>query len=543
MYHEKDTPQRATENSSFEVSLQEVMDSIEDQLFVVDSRYYVKFMNSSMRHRLPANTELAVGKHCYEVFEGRDRPCNAPLWECPLDKVIQSGSPTTIIHPSPTAGTDVSANRYIKFTMYPLRDHYGSITAAAESRKDVTAERELETETLRRHHQLRALSHISSAVSGLQHLDDILNVALDTVLEIVNGTIGGILLLDERTQRLYYRVQRGLSAKYIEGMQLSLGEGIAGKVAQTGEPILLKDISKDARTARFDLVSAEGLKGFISVPLRAKNKVVGVINIASHMPGQFATEDMYLLDLIGYQLGTAIEQARLYEWLYNATESYQRLLQHVLTAQEEERKRIARELHDETSQMLTGLALNLQAIMDMAEMDDIKDARMKEGLKKAHSLAVQTSIEITKLINDLRPTLLDTFGLVPAIQRYVETWLQPRGIGVSLKTHGGERLPPEIEVVLFRIAQEAINNVMRHSEAKNVLIDLECDAQKCILRIEDDGKGFDVQEITRVDKTGRGVGLFSMKERLTLVGGTCSVQSQPGKGTKIISEVPLTGAR
>jgi signal transduction histidine kinase len=333
-----------------------------------------------------------------------------------------------------------------------------------------------------------------------------------------------------------------VSAKYSEEMHLKVGEGIAGTVAKTGEPTLVEDISRDPRTARLELVSAEGLKGFVSVPLRAKHEVVGVMNIASHMPGQFATEDMYLLDSIGYQLGTAIEQARLYERLSNARERYQRLLQHVLTAQEEERKRIARELHDETSQMLTGLALNLQAAMDIAQMDDIKNDRMEERLRKAHSLAVQASMEITKLINDLRPTLLDSLGLAPAIRRYVETWLQPIGIRASVATRGHERLPSEIEVALFRITQEAINNIMKHSEAEEVVIDLRCDGDKCTLRIEDDGKGFDVQEITQVEKTGRGVGLFGMKERVTLVGGSCSVQSQPGQGTIITSEVPLSGS-
>lgn len=437
---------------------------------------------------------------------------------------------------------DVSVTRHIKFTMYPIKDRHGNVATTVCLRRDVTAEKELEKEILTRHHQLLALSRISSAVSGLWHLDEILNVALDTVLEIIHGTIGGILLLDERTQELHYQVQRGLSAEYAEKMRLAVGEGIAGTVAQTGEPILLRDISKDPRTARLDLVSAEGLKGFVSVPLRAKNEVVGVMNIASHMPGQFAGEDMYLLHSIGHQLGMAIEQARLYERLSNARERYQRLLQHAITAQEEERKRIARELHDGTSQILTGLALNLQAAMDIAEMDGVQNARMDELLKKAHGLAVQTSIEVTRLINDLRPTLLDSLGLAPAIQRYVETCLQPKGIDATLKTRGHERLPSEVEVALFRITQEAINNIMKHSEAKSVDIDLQCDGEKCILRIKDDGKGFDVEEITKVEKTGRGVGLFGMKERVTLVGGSCSIRSRPGQGTTIISEVPLTGS-
>jgi len=522
--------------------LAKVLDSVEDEIVVVDTAYRLLFANSAASGSLRAATPSPEGDLCYQVVEHTDSPCSTPVWMCPLQQMIQTGDPISITHPCPEEQGALSSAKYIKLSMYPLKDPDGRITGAVCLRRDVSAERKLEAEMLTRHHQLLALSRISEAVSGLSRLDDILNVALDTVLEIVHGTIGGILLVNQRTQELHYRVQRGLSSKYAEEVRLKIGVGIAGTVAQSGEPILLTDISTDPRTEHVDLVSAEGLKGFVSVPLRAKNKVVGVVNVASHLPGQFAREDMYLLDSIGHQVGVAIGQARLYEQLRNATDRYQSLLQHSLTAQEAERKRIARELHDGTSQMLTGLALNLQAARDIAEMIGIKDAMMEERLEKAQTLAVQTSMEVTKLINDLRPTLLDSLGLAPAIQRYVETWLQPEGIRSSVVTRGHERLPSEVEVALFRITQEAINNITKHAEATNVAIDLQCDGEKCVLRIEDDGKGFDVEEITRVEKTGRGVGLFGMKERVTLVGGRCSIESQRGRGTTIVSEVPLTGS-
>jgi GAF domain-containing protein len=182
------------------------------------------------------------------------------------------------------------------------------------------------------------------------------------MLNVMNGTIGGVLLLDEQTQTLSYRVHRGLSPKYAEEMRLSIGEGIASRVAQSGKSILLEDISTDPRAAHPDLIIGEGLKAFISVPLRAKDKILGVINVASHMSHQFTTDDMHLLHSIGDQLGIAIEQAKLYERLRKGRERYQQLARQTLVAQEEERRRIARELHDETSQSLTGLSLSLQAL-------------------------------------------------------------------------------------------------------------------------------------------------------------------------------------
>ncbi|MGQ9545871.1 MAG: GAF domain-containing protein [Dehalococcoidia bacterium] len=524
-----------------DMNVQDVVDGIEDKLFVIDKEYHVNFANLAMRQTLPKSGPI-TGKLCYEIFEGRNNPCSFPLWTCPLARVLQSGEPATTVFRDHALGTKTRPDRYVKIILYPLKDSWGSINGFAELRKDVTAERELENQILKRHHHLHALNRISSATSGLLNLDAILNIALDTVLEIMGATTGGILLLNEQTQMLSYRVYRGLSAQYVERVKMRVGQGVAGKVAQTGEPAVLEDISKDPQTAYPDLVSTEGLKGFVSVPLKAKDRVVGVMNVAARTPGQFSAEDMYLLNSIGCQLGTAVEQARLYQRLELGRERYQALLQHALTAQEEERKRLARELHDETSQALTSLTLNLQAVITKAETDGVVDPDFIARLQKIQSLAVYTQNEIVKLMKELRPTLLDELGLPAAISRYARDSLEPLGTKVSTEFKGVEkRLPTEVEVTLFRIAQGIIGNILEHAQAKNAHIRLECNARECTLEIKDDGKGFDISKITGVDKTGRGAGLFTMKERARLVGGRCSVKSQPGKGTRIAVRVPLKG--
>jgi len=522
---------RTAEAADLVQSLQAIADGLEDKLIVLDSEYRVRFANSAICQSCES-TESPIGKHCYEVFQGRDKPCGSPLWECPLGKVVRSASSATLIHPS--------RNRYVKITMWPLKDSHGNIDAVVELRRDVSAEREREREILRRHYHLDALSRVSSAVSGLGSLPAILNVALDTVLQIFSGSVGGILLFDEKIQKLCYKVHRGLSAKYAGEMCLTMGEGIAGKVAQTGESILLEDISRNPGVTLPALISAEGLKGFISVPLKAKDKVVGVMNIASHLAGKFAIDDMYLLNSIACQLGTAIEQAKLYTQLSEGRERYQMLLRQALNIQEQERKRIARELHDETSQQLTALTLNLQAVNEMIEMGSFKDAEIKEILKKAQSIAVHAGTEVSKLIRELRPTLLDTLGLPAAIHHLAEANFNSQGINASTEFQGMERrLPAESELALFRIIQEAMSNILRHSGAKNATVKIECDADKCILHVEDDGKGFDVSEITSIDRRGRGAGLFGMKERVKLAGGICSIDSKPGKGTKITAKIPI----
>jgi len=527
--------QPAAGNTDLDIALQDIVDNIEDELLVIDTEYRIRFANAAVRDRYPKGTSF-IGKRCYNVLYDRDKPCSAPLWDCTLGKVLQSGRMTAVIRPISILGDET----YFKVTAYPFRDNSGSIQGIFELRRNVTAEKELEIQILRRHHQLSALSQISDAVSGLQDLDNILKITLDNVLEIINGAIGGILLIDKDTEKLYYRMHHGLSSKYAKEMQIPIGEGIAGKVAQTGEPIVLEDVSKDPRTVRPDLVSVEGLKGFISIPVRARDRIVGVMNLASHEAGRFSVDDVSLLNSIGQYLGTAIEQARLNEQLVRVGERYRTLLQHALNAQEEERKRIARELHDETSQAITSLTLSLQAVIGMVEEKGIGDDEFLDRLKKTHSYAVRSGNETVKIVKELRPTLLDQVGMPAAIQRYAKDTLQSQGINVTADFKGTDRrFPPEIEVTLFRVAQGAIGNILEHSGAKNASIGLECNSSECVLRIDDDGQGFDVNKLTRVEPSGRGAGLFTMKERLSLVGGECNVDSQPGKGTKITVKVPL----
>jgi len=403
----------------------------------------------------------------------------------------------------------------------------------------------LETQNLedareRQRNELIALSRVSAALSGLWDLDAILRVALDNLLNIMNGTIGGILLLDEQSQTLCYRVHQGLGKEYVEGVRLRLGEGIIGRVAQSGKAILLEDISTDPRVAYPTLVNAEGLKAFIAVPLRTKDKVLGVINIVGRETRHFTTNDTHLLHAIGDQLGVAIEQSQLYERLRKARERLRRLARQNLVAEEEERRRIARELHDETSQTLSGLALQLQALVDKAEMSDNQDAEFIAGLKKIQSLTVQVHSEVSRLIADLHPALLDTLGLVPAVRQHAETRLQPLEISVSVETKGAERrFPSDVETALFRVVQGAIGNVIQHSKAKNATITLEYQPKEFLLSISDDGQGFNVSEVTDVEENGRGRGLFSIRERIGFLGGTSGVNSEIGVGTTVWAKIPI----
>lgn len=213
------------------------------------------------------------------------------------------------------------------------------------------------------------------------------------------------------------------------------------------------------------------------------------------------------------------------------------LLGKVISAQEEERKRIARELHDDTSQALAALVMALDRA---ASHPNAEAEHLRAQLAESKALAVKTLDSIHQLIFDLRPSVLDDLGLPAALRWYAESRLSNQGIKVRFEeTRAEKRLPPQIETALFRIGQEAITNIARHAEAENVVIGMDFRDYSLILEIEDDGKGFDPVNLDSSEARKRGFGLLGMKERVNLLGGKMDIESHPGSGTHIVLEIPL----
>jgi signal transduction histidine kinase len=202
------------------------------------------------------------------------------------------------------------------------------------------------------------------------------------------------------------------------------------------------------------------------------------------------------------------------------------LVRRLLAAGEEERRRIARELHDEISQLLTVIQLSLERIPS----DDCDE------VLRARELLAKTQREIHRIIYDLRPSLLDDLGLAAAIQWYAESYLAPRGIEVGIEVEEGLELPSDVEITTFRIVQEIVTNILRHSAAENASIELYASGDELVLAVEDDGVGFLPAE--RTD----GSGLVGMRERAALVGGRVEIDSEPGAGTSVRLTIPLPPA-
>lgn len=230
-------------------------------------------------------------------------------------------------------------------------------------------------------------------------------------------------------------------------------------------------------------------------------------------------------------LGAALDEARIYHG------QIQEMSSRILTAHEEERKRIARELHDDTAQAITSILVRLRLLEHSAEREEVL-----KNVEELRELTAGALDSVRRMAMDLRPASLDDLGLVPALQSYAEKFSQTTPVAVSVEAEGlGRRLPRDVELVLYRVFQEALTNVSRHASANTALVQLTRGRNEVTLVIEDDGDGFDPEDLSPTQ--GTGLGLFGMRERLTLVGGVVEVESEKGKGTKIVARVPVLGKK
>ncbi len=210
----------------------------------------------------------------------------------------------------------------------------------------------------------------------------------------------------------------------------------------------------------------------------------------------------------------------------------------IIKAQEDERQRVARDIHDGPAQLMSNVVLKAEICERMIDVDLEKAREELQNLKK---IVRESLHDVRKIIYNLRPMSLDDLGLVPTLQRYIMTFQEDSGISVSFRTKGSsDEIKPVISLTVFRIVQEAINNIIKHAGAKSVSISLEFLEKNLKLYIYDDGAGFDTEKLkVRTDDMSGGFGLFSMKERVELLGGVFNISSEPGRGTRLNIAIPF----
>jgi signal transduction histidine kinase len=369
--------------------------------------------------------------------------------------------------------------------------------------------------------QLESLNEIADALVSELELEPLLALVARHLRGLVDARLVLIALPDDG-QVLRVAAAEGEGTYGVVGMRLEFAGSKAGRVLERGRServdSVLEDPEIDQQAAR-----RLGVHSALFVPLVVHGRPIGVV-IAHDKSGPtpaFTDDDLRLAEALASRAASAVDLSQRVS---------RDVVGRVVAAQELERKRLARELHDETGQALTSILLGLKPLEQALADDEGRDA-----MAAVRELVVSTLRDVRRLAVELRPSALDDFGLVPALERLIETFREQTGIQVDLESRLGEkRLPSSVETALYRIVQEALTNVVKHSGAGRVSVVLTVKDGSVNALVEDDGRGFDPAAAR-----DEGLGLVGMRERLALVGGRLRIESGAGKGTTLVAEVPL----
>jgi signal transduction histidine kinase len=388
----------------------------------------------------------------------------------------------------------------------------GIVDVTTDATERVLAYQELEQRVADRTRELAALHDVMAAASESLDLQTVLERSLDQVLKVMGSSVGAIHLLDETEGVLHLAASQGISSSAMDVGSVLVGNGLAGWTVEHGEPLVVPTIADGPRPLL--AVPAADTQAYVGVPVRARGQVLGVLSVVGETGRQFDRTEVDLLASIADQVGVAVENARLYQ-------------QAEQLAVVRERERLARELHDSVTQSLYSLTLLAEAGRRLAGAGDLE--RVAGYLDRLGEISQQALKEMRLLVYELRPLVLKREGLAGALQQRLDAVEKRAGVDARLLLQGTIELPTSVEEALYRIAQEALNNALKHAAATSTTVRVSAQGGRIELEVIDNGGGFDLEAVG-----GKGgMGLVGMRERAEKVGGTLTILSRPGEGTRV----------
>ena len=380
------------------------------------------------------------------------------------------------------------------------------------------------------------LEHIIEVTSTDLDVQEVSQRVAALVTEATRSDVCFVHLVDDELQRVVLAGATPPFDEQVGNVQLALGEGIAGWVAKHARPAVVPDKWTDSRYRYIPELRGQDFTSMVSVPMLVRGRVVGVLNVHSRAARHYDDDDLALLGQVASIMARAIENARLYRRLAEREEMLERFASRTVEAQELERRRLAGEIHDGISQRLVSLWYHLLAAEDAVgppAAGSVGDAEtVRRELAPAKELATAALAETRGAITGLRPFVLDDLGLGPSLESLGRTLA---GLQVEVDVEP-VALPPHVEVALYRIAQEALQNVVKHAAATMVVVRLSSGDNGVRLVVADDGIGFDAGETSAAAR--HSYGLVGMRERAELIGASLILAARPGKGTTVEVVVP-----
>jgi PAS domain S-box-containing protein len=408
---------------------------------------------------------------------------------------------------------------YYDMTLDPLFDESGTVIGITCAATDITERKQIYEQMQRRLAESESIQKIARGLLQKIGLDEVLKIVCEEAMRLTGATGSAVLLFEEDG---WLRVTHSEGVPGFPFSRLPVKESFAGRAFQTGNHVWVDLRDSDPGEVAQKLQGYPWIQGVMSlfvVPLRVETKVIGVINILDK-PGEITQEDLRIIDLFADQAAIIIEHVRLQD-------------QSEQLAVLEERQRLARELHDSVTQALYSVTLYADAAR-MAFSAKKWDA-LETNLQEVRNMAREAMYDMRLLVFELRPFMLETEGLVSVLRARLAAVEDRAGLKTEVLVDGERRLPIAIEEELYRIAQEGLNNVVKHAAAKHVRIHIKYDEIDVSLEMIDDGLGFDTKT---ADQSG-GFGLQGIKERVQRLGGSLEIESAPGKGTHLKVRVPI----
>ncbi len=378
--------------------------------------------------------------------------------------------------------------------------------------------RELERQVQQRTHELESLYLADEELYRHLELDRVLQALVNVAVDILHADKSSLMVWDKPRKNLVARVAHGFSQETLSKMSFAPGEGAVGQVALSGDPVIVEDAQADPHVATW-IIETEGIRSFIHLPIKIKNQVFGVFNIAYLQPRVFNEEKVRLFKSLAQRAAVAIENAQLYEQAQEI-------------AAVEERQRLARDLHDAVTQTLFSTSLIAEVLPEMWAANPKKG---KDLLDEIRQLSQGALAEMRTLLLQLRPAALAEAELGDLLQQLATGLFGRMGLLVYVAIRGDWDSPDEVKIAIYRIAQEALNNIVKHADANKVSINLNCnisggaDLLDVIeLIIQDDGCGFDP-----LDMPPDHLGLGIMQERAASINASLDVESHLDEGTKV----------
>jgi signal transduction histidine kinase len=419
----------------------------------------------------------------------------------------------------------------------------GQAGVAIENARLYGEARRSEAAARRRQQELELVQEVGSAVVAELDPARVLRLIAQRARTLIDADVALIALQDDMGEEFVIRVATGTRAGSLEGMRIPPSGSISGLVLTTLEPLIVDDAQTDPR-AYSPVADVARAKSMLSAPLIEGGEGIGVLTLLHADVAKFDGEDLFVVksfaDLASIALQNAravsaerdraqleadLAEAQLREAMRTQT------LQAVIRAQEDERQRIARELHDSFGQSLASILLGLKVLDQQKTIEAVR-----ERIADVRDVAAAAASDVRRIAFELRPTLLDDLGLEAALQRYAHDVEHRSGIGIRVDAGlGDQRLDSEVETVLYRVAQEAMTNAVKYATASQITIALTTSDGEVRLVVSDDGRGFDLSKVE-----GKGLGLLGMRERSELVGGKLSIRSEEGGGTTVELRVPRT---